>query len=154
MSSECSSFVVLRIRPYSPLSSILFLLPKDQTLKRTIKVAKESPCVAEHFSPRQTTETLSPYDLVSSRGSHKRLQTSILTRRPRSVVTEGVIPLPPGLLEPIKQLVEPLYCVLPLSFISMGLVHVELFIVVKPGIEVGTIEVKGLNVPVEVCSHS
>src|SRR6266446_8996119 len=37
MSSECSWFIVLQIDPHSPLFSMLYFLPKDQTLKRAIK---------------------------------------------------------------------------------------------------------------------
>ena len=67
---------------------------------------------------------------------------------------EGVIPFSPRLFEPIKRFVKSLDCVLPLSFISRWLVHVKFFIVVECAIEVGTIEVKRLNVPIEACGHS
>ncbi len=64
MSSECSLFIVLQSDPSSPLISILYFLPKDQTLKQVTKQRKGSPYVAEHFSHDQTM--LSSYDLASS----------------------------------------------------------------------------------------
>ncbi len=57
-------FIVLQSDPPSPLTSTLYFLPKDQTLKRVIKQRKGSPYIAEHFSRSQTT--LSPNDLASS----------------------------------------------------------------------------------------
>ncbi len=57
MSSECSWFIVLQSDPHSPLFSILFFLPKDQTLKRTTKKPTRNRLVlVKHFSPRQTTK--------------------------------------------------------------------------------------------------
>src|SRR6266446_6193183 len=76
MSPECSSFIVLQSDPHSPLSSILYLLPKDQTLKRVTKQPR-SHLALPNTSHEINDQTLSPHDLVSSRGSHKRLQTLV-----------------------------------------------------------------------------
>ncbi len=77
MSSECSWFIVLQSDPHSPLSSTLYLLPKDQTLKRVIKHPRSYLALPNTSHPRNNDQTLSPHDLVSSRGSHKRLQTLV-----------------------------------------------------------------------------
>ncbi len=75
MSLECSSFVVLQSDPHSPLFSILFFLPKDQTLKRVTKHTRSRLALLNTSQTEQTTKTLGPHGLVSSWGSHKRLQT-------------------------------------------------------------------------------
>ncbi len=74
MSSECSLFTVLQSEPPSPLISILYFLPKDQTLERVIRQLRSHLTLLNTSHTKQTT--LSPYDLVSSlriaQAPHKR----------------------------------------------------------------------------------
>src|SRR6266478_1155708 len=75
MSLECSFFIVLQSDPHSPLFSTLYLLPKDQTLKRVIKQPRSRLALPNTSHQRYERPNTKSHDLVSSRGSHKRLQT-------------------------------------------------------------------------------
>src|SRR6266446_8619903 len=59
MSLECSFFVVLQSDPHSPLSSILYLLPKDQTLKRVIKQPRNRLALLNTSHPDKRPNTKS-----------------------------------------------------------------------------------------------
>src|SRR6266403_653569 len=92
MSSECSLFTVLQSDPHSPLFSTLFLLPKDQTLKRVTKHPRSRLVLLNTSHPDE--QILSPHDLVSSQGSHKRLrllsnQTTLQCRNSRAGFASG-----------------------------------------------------------------
>ncbi len=50
MSLECSFFVVPQSELSSPLTSITYLLPKDQTLKQVIEQLRRLPYVANNTS--------------------------------------------------------------------------------------------------------
>src|SRR6266478_3560115 len=84
MSSECSSFIVLQSEPPSPLISILYFLPKDQTLKRAIKATKESPYIVEHFSRTDNTKSIRLSVIPEDRSS---ASPSLVIERPCSVIT-------------------------------------------------------------------
>ncbi len=56
MSSECSFFAELQSDPHSPLSSILFLLPKDQTLKRVTKHPRSHLALLDTSHLKPTTK--------------------------------------------------------------------------------------------------
>src|SRR6266403_870344 len=89
MSSECSLFTVLQSELPSPLISILYFLPKDQTLKRVTRQLRNHLMLLN--TSHTNRQTLSPYDLVSSPRITQSASQRLVTRRPCSVVTHVVL---------------------------------------------------------------
>src|SRR6266478_9543210 len=86
MSSECSWFIVLQSNPHSPLFSTLFLLPKDQTLKRATKHPRSRLVLLNTSHPDKRLNTKSARLSVILRIAQAP-PDSCQTRRPCSVVT-------------------------------------------------------------------
>src|SRR6266403_1297806 len=87
MSPECSSFVVLQSDPHSPLFSTLYLLPKDQTLKRATKQPRSHLVLPNTSHPDKRPNTKSTRLSVIPRIAQAP-PDSCRTRRPCSVVTQ------------------------------------------------------------------
>src|SRR6266478_9939817 len=86
MSLECSSFVVLQSDPHSPLFSILYLLPKDQTLKQVIKQPRNRLALLN--TSRERINTKSIRLSVIPRIAQAPPETLLSYRQPCSVVTQ------------------------------------------------------------------
>src|SRR6266478_2420501 len=87
MSLECSWFIVLQSDPHSPLFSILYLLPKDQTLKRVIKQLRSHLALLNTSHKDKQPNTKSVRLSVIPRIAQAP-PDPVLARRPCSVETQ------------------------------------------------------------------
>src|SRR6266436_9030060 len=85
MSLECSSFIVLQSELPSPLFSILYFLPKDQTLKRFLSDQGIALCYRTLLT-RHMTNTKGVFLSVIPE-DRSSASSNLLARRPCSVIT-------------------------------------------------------------------